>query len=592
MRTDQEFRLVGSQIARQGATNKQRSKYGLKGLSILSQLTSIDFPRSFPPDSMHLWFENVLPDLIKHWRGKYRVEIDRDDSFDADNEASESDPESSDTSTGDDKEAQPSKKRRTKGKNSTRHGKRAKTNDQVKRKARAKKATVKEAKVVATDDEYNMPLFVWEEISAWIAASAPNVPLLFGPMLRNFLEYLHQMTASEWQLFTFLLAPVYLKDVLPDHDYEEFISLVEAIQLSCDYTLTSEDCLEIDQRIIRFSKYYETRYYRMEWGRLKSCLPVFHQILHVPQALHWAGPMYVYSQWAMERFCGTLAGMAKSRVATNRNISNSLSMVEQKNALLYVIDHGTDPESTDDEDSDGNIRLANFFTRRLKKARPPDAGTTGGIAGPPLNVDNLLFCGPSKVHRLTTHERICLKAFYLNETVNIDSCNREDADLDADADSFDIPGHCRMYRSASFNTCLRGDFYPFKSTSSVDHRSDQTRSTSFVRFESNRDGKRSHFGEILFYFTVNRPQVNGETGAIRMQLREKERGPVREKRDEELLLAFVRHFPVVRDGRLFYRESNCKGAIKVVMASDIHELIGLLSKGKREYITRKHTALF
>lgn len=85
-----------------------------------------------------------------------------------------------------------------------------------------------EPKVVATDDEYNMPLFVWEEMSAGIAASAPNIPLLFGPMLRNFLEYLHQMTASEWQLFTFLLAPVYLKDALPDDDYDEFISLVEA----------------------------------------------------------------------------------------------------------------------------------------------------------------------------------------------------------------------------------------------------------------------------------------------------------------------------------------------------------------------------
>lgn len=66
MRKDEEFRKVAEQVARKGASSMQRLKYGVKGLSILSRLSSIDFPRSFPPDSMHLWFENVIPDLVKH----------------------------------------------------------------------------------------------------------------------------------------------------------------------------------------------------------------------------------------------------------------------------------------------------------------------------------------------------------------------------------------------------------------------------------------------------------------------------------------------------------------------------------------------
>lgn len=372
---------------------------------------------------------------------------------------------------------------------------------------------------------------------------------------------------------------------------------MEAIQISCDYLLTLEDLLEMDQRILRFSKYYERRYYRMEWARLRSCLPVFHQILHVPQALRWAGPMYVYSQWAMERFCGTLAGMAKSRSATNRNISNNLSMLEQKNALVYVVNHGA-PDSTD-EDSDGNIRLTNFLTKRLRKARPPD------FANPLPKIDNLLFCGPSKVHAMTTYERMCLKAFFLNEIVtgsnDHNPYNRDDTDLDAEADSFDIPIHCRIYRSASYHTCGRGDFYPFKSTSSKFRRSDQTRSTSLVRFETLNCGtKESHFGEVLYYFTVNLPDNQiftyarthflAAAGGVNLQLREMERGHVREREHDELLLALVRHFPVIRDGRLLYRES--KGAMIVIMASHVHELIGLLSRDKKEYLVRKHSALF
>lgn len=54
MRNDKEFPLVAEQVARKGATSKQKSNYDVKGLWILSRLSSIDFPKSIPPESMHL----------------------------------------------------------------------------------------------------------------------------------------------------------------------------------------------------------------------------------------------------------------------------------------------------------------------------------------------------------------------------------------------------------------------------------------------------------------------------------------------------------------------------------------------------------
>ncbi|KAL7270371.1 hypothetical protein RUND412_006929 [Rhizina undulata] len=48
-----------------------RTKYGIKGISILTRLEAIDFPRSFPPDCMHLFFENIVPDLFKIYRGNF-----------------------------------------------------------------------------------------------------------------------------------------------------------------------------------------------------------------------------------------------------------------------------------------------------------------------------------------------------------------------------------------------------------------------------------------------------------------------------------------------------------------------------------------
>lgn len=429
------------------------------------------------------------------------------------------------------------------------------------------------------------------------------MPSLFGPLLRNFIEHIHEMTAAEWQLFTFTLAPVYLKDVLPDDDYQEFISLVEAIQLACDYLITESELVEIDQRIQRFSKYYEQRYYRMEWARLKACLPVFHQILHVPQALRWTGPMYVCSQWAMERLCGTFAGMSKSRVSTNRNLSNTITMLEQKSTLVYVIDHQA-PNSSD-EDSDGNIRLSNFLVKRLEKSRPPDGPDMGSCYYSILHkeVDVVLFVGPSNFRALTVYERICVKSFILRErgyqNYLHDDGGLGDKYLEAEADSFNIPSSCRTFRSALFNTENRGDPYIFKSTSSTAQRSNQTRSTAFIRYNSyprlKNHTRESRFGEVIFFFTLTIPEdpVYGQPildPKIKLHIREKERGPVRDRQENEILLAFIRHFSVCKDGKLLYRAD--KGILQVIVASDIRELIGLLSKDKKQYLVRKRGAFF
>lgn len=262
---------------------------------------------------------------------------------------------------------------------------------------------------------------------------------------------------------------------------------------------------------------------------------------------------------------------------------------------MYVIDHSA-PRSSD-EDSDGNIRLSSFLARRIKSSRPPD------IEDPKLTpkIDILCYNGPSSIRALTAHERTCLKAFFLNEdqqeyahTFNL---RLDDEDLDAQANDFEIPASCRVYRMAFFHTRHQGDPYSFKATSLIIQRADQTRSTSLVRFETSQ---KIHFGEVLLFFTV---ELLGEDAlaqdwrhqgqipnTIKETIRQKERGSSRDRLDNEVLLACVRHFPVCKDGSLLHREGN--RVIRTIMGTDIHELIGLLKKGSREYIVRRYSALF
>src|SRR5260370_40897350 len=56
--------------------NKKREqrakKYGIKGVPVLSSISSISFPSSFPFDFMHLIWENLIPNLIDFWTGAFK----------------------------------------------------------------------------------------------------------------------------------------------------------------------------------------------------------------------------------------------------------------------------------------------------------------------------------------------------------------------------------------------------------------------------------------------------------------------------------------------------------------------------------------
>ena len=53
-------------------------KYGIKGIPILSSISSISFPSSFPLDFMHLIWENLIPNLIEFWTGTFK-DLDHED---------------------------------------------------------------------------------------------------------------------------------------------------------------------------------------------------------------------------------------------------------------------------------------------------------------------------------------------------------------------------------------------------------------------------------------------------------------------------------------------------------------------------------
>ena len=74
-RSHQEFIKQASKVLdapSDAASNALAKEYGIKGLPFMSLLGSIDLPRSFPYDFMHLIFENLIPNLIRHYTGDFK----------------------------------------------------------------------------------------------------------------------------------------------------------------------------------------------------------------------------------------------------------------------------------------------------------------------------------------------------------------------------------------------------------------------------------------------------------------------------------------------------------------------------------------
>ncbi len=61
------------ELAKSGANADDLAKeYGIKGTPLLSYVGLLSFPQSFPYDFMHLIWENLVPNLILHWTGRFK----------------------------------------------------------------------------------------------------------------------------------------------------------------------------------------------------------------------------------------------------------------------------------------------------------------------------------------------------------------------------------------------------------------------------------------------------------------------------------------------------------------------------------------
>lgn len=74
LRTHNEYMRQAAEVEASPPTRakEQATSYGIKGIPLLSHLSSLSFPHSFPYEFMHLIWENLIPNLISLWTSSFK----------------------------------------------------------------------------------------------------------------------------------------------------------------------------------------------------------------------------------------------------------------------------------------------------------------------------------------------------------------------------------------------------------------------------------------------------------------------------------------------------------------------------------------
>jgi hypothetical protein len=108
--------------------------------------------------------------------------------------------------------------------------------------------------------------------------------------------------------------------------------------------------LRVEHLSTQFVKDYEALYYRNEPDRLPVCTVNIHSLLHFGLYIRDLGPACYWWQFVMERYCGIVKPMARSKSQMNTSLSNAVVINEHLNHLRFAVrrDVGDETVSADE----------------------------------------------------------------------------------------------------------------------------------------------------------------------------------------------------------------------------------------------------
>jgi hypothetical protein len=115
-----------------------------------------------------------------------------------------------------------------------------------------------------------------------------------------------------------------LHNKLPERFLSHWNTLRLAFLKFVDWQISREDVDSIRQMLPEFGSSYEGLYYRHLYSRLPCMTSNVHGLLHLADYIGILGPSHTHWAFPMERFCGKIQPLARSKVYIDECTSNGL----------------------------------------------------------------------------------------------------------------------------------------------------------------------------------------------------------------------------------------------------------------------------
>ncbi|KAI4294218.1 hypothetical protein K525DRAFT_213175 [Schizophyllum commune Loenen D] len=289
LRTHTDF-VAHAKEVQTAATNAEAEvlsrAYGIKGIPALSHLPSLSLPNCAPYDLMHLIFENLLPNLIKHWTGKFKGLDDGKEAY----QFTQAIWEAIGLDTADAGRYYPSA-----------YGPRVPN---------------------IAQDRSN---FSAEMASFWMSYIGPVV------LKRRFSK------PKYYKHFVDLVCLVN-KCLQFEITTDEINKVREGFK---EWVVTYERFVYLFSSLIQADVHLHSIYYQHDPRRLSACPLTIHALLHIADSIENMGPAWCYWAFPMERYCGALQPAIKSRRFPYASLDRFVverAQLEQINAIYGTAD--------------------------------------------------------------------------------------------------------------------------------------------------------------------------------------------------------------------------------------------------------------
>lgn len=173
-------------------------------------------------------------------------------------------------------------------------------------------------------------------ISMALREARGSIPSRLGHAPRPVGAHHNGYKASEWKMWLLFFGPALLQNCLKPQFRDNFLVLADIYATAT--RPFNADAASVIPRLHTLCEQFVRSYQQLYFDnkdRMPACTVNVHSILHLAEDVEHLGPACYFWQFPIERYCGIIKPMAKSKSLLDTSLANSLVERERLNVAQW-----------------------------------------------------------------------------------------------------------------------------------------------------------------------------------------------------------------------------------------------------------------